>query len=72
MGAGIGAFLNTMKKRGWEISGIEPDAGARQQAKQLFDIELSSIDHLHLCIGFQKSLVINKICFGCIIFYDSL
>lgn len=44
MGAGIGAFLNTMKNRGWETTGIEPDAGARQQAKQLFGINLSSIE----------------------------
>jgi 2-polyprenyl-3-methyl-5-hydroxy-6-metoxy-1,4-benzoquinol methylase len=46
MGAGIGAFLHTMKNRGWEIHGIEPDAGARQQAKQLFDIDLASIEIL--------------------------
>ena len=44
MGAGIGAFLNTMKNRGWKISGIEPDEGARQQAKQLFDIELLPVE----------------------------
>lgn len=40
LGAGIGVFLNTMKQKGWEISGIEPDEGARQQAKKLFNIEL--------------------------------
>jgi SAM-dependent methyltransferase len=47
LGAGIGAFLHTMKEKGWEISGIEPDAGARQQAKNLFDIELPGTDALH-------------------------
>lgn len=41
IGAGIGAFLNTMKQKGWYITGIEPDKGARQQAKNLFDIQLS-------------------------------
>lgn len=41
IGAGIGAFLNTMKQKGWHITGIEPDKGARQQAKNLFDIQLS-------------------------------
>jgi 2-polyprenyl-3-methyl-5-hydroxy-6-metoxy-1,4-benzoquinol methylase len=49
LGAGIGAFLNTMKERGWEISGIEPDSGARQQAKNLFNIELqetNALEHL--------------------------
>ena len=40
MGAGIGAFLHTMKKRGWEVTGIEPDTGAREQAKRLFGLEL--------------------------------
>ena len=47
LGAGIGAFLHTMKEKGWEISGIEPDAGARQQAKNLFNIELLETDALH-------------------------
>jgi 2-polyprenyl-3-methyl-5-hydroxy-6-metoxy-1,4-benzoquinol methylase len=49
LGAGIGAFLNTMKQKGWEITGIEPDEGARQQAKNLFDIELKEtpiLNHL--------------------------
>ena len=40
-GAGIGAFLNTMKLKGWEIAGIEPDEGARRHAKNLFNLELS-------------------------------
>ena len=47
LGAGIGAFLNTMKKKGWEISGIEPDAGARQQAKNLFNIDLNETNSLN-------------------------
>lgn len=46
LGAGIGAFLNTMKDKGWEISGIEPDEGARQQAKNLFNIQLEETDSL--------------------------
>lgn len=40
IGAGIGAFLSVMKKRGWEISGIEPDETARNKAKELFGIIL--------------------------------
>jgi len=47
LGAGIGAFLNTMKKKGWEITGIEPDAGARQQAKNLFNIKLNETNALN-------------------------
>ena len=44
LGAGIGAFLNTMNQKGWETAGIEPDEGARGQAKQLFDIDLKNTD----------------------------
>lgn len=40
IGAGIGAFLHQMKKSGWQITGIEPDEGARAHAKNLFDIDL--------------------------------
>jgi 2-polyprenyl-3-methyl-5-hydroxy-6-metoxy-1,4-benzoquinol methylase len=40
VGAGIGAFLDVIKQKGWNISGIEPDAGARSQAQSLFNIQL--------------------------------
>jgi 2-polyprenyl-3-methyl-5-hydroxy-6-metoxy-1,4-benzoquinol methylase len=46
LGAGIGAFVNTMKQKGWEITGIEPDEGARLQAKKLFNIELKETNAL--------------------------
>jgi 2-polyprenyl-3-methyl-5-hydroxy-6-metoxy-1,4-benzoquinol methylase len=46
LGAGIGAFLNTMKQKGWETDGIEPDDGARQQAKALFNIDLQETSRL--------------------------
>lgn len=39
-GAGIGAFLHTMKGQGWTASGLEPDPGARAQAAALFGLEL--------------------------------
>lgn len=41
VGAGIGAFLSVMKERQWEVKGIEPDAGARSKAKELFGLDLS-------------------------------
>lgn len=44
LGAGIGAFLNTMKQKGWVVDGVEPDEGARQQAKRLFGIDLKGTD----------------------------
>jgi SAM-dependent methyltransferase len=40
IGAGIGAFLSVMKRRGWEIKGIEPDETARNNAQQLFQLSL--------------------------------
>jgi len=46
LGAGVGAFLDTMSKKGWVITGIEPDPGARQQAKNLFNIDLKPGDSL--------------------------
>jgi 2-polyprenyl-3-methyl-5-hydroxy-6-metoxy-1,4-benzoquinol methylase len=49
IGAGIGAFLNVMQHRGWRVTGIEPDEGARGQANKLFDItlqEASVLQHL--------------------------
>ena len=33
LGAGIGAFLHTMQQKGWEVTGIEPDAGARARQR---------------------------------------
>lgn len=38
IGCGTGAFLDTMKHAGWDISGLEPDAVARKKAAGLYDI----------------------------------
>ena len=46
LGAGTGAFLNTMKKKGWQTIGLEPDAGARAQAQQLYNLELGELHDL--------------------------
>lgn len=40
IGAGIGAFLHTMKDLGWQTTGVEPDEGARTRATNLFGMEL--------------------------------
>lgn len=40
VGAGVGAFLSVMKEKGWEITGIEPDEGARKIAAQNFGVQL--------------------------------
>ena len=40
VGAGTGAFLNTMKNAGWVSTGIEPDLSARKRALELYQINL--------------------------------
>jgi 2-polyprenyl-3-methyl-5-hydroxy-6-metoxy-1,4-benzoquinol methylase len=40
VGAGTGAFLNEMKTAMWSTTGIEPDTGAREMAKKLYNLEL--------------------------------
>lgn len=44
VGSGTGAFVNEMKKNGWQVEGLEPDAGAREVAKKNFDCELKNVD----------------------------
>lgn len=46
LGAGIGAFLNTMKQKNWQVTGIEPNEGARQQAKKIFNLQLKETNAL--------------------------
>jgi 2-polyprenyl-3-methyl-5-hydroxy-6-metoxy-1,4-benzoquinol methylase len=36
-GAGTGAFLSVMAEKGWEVKGLEPDDGARQNAEKLYE-----------------------------------
>ncbi len=38
IGCGTGAFLNTMKEAGWNITGLEPDTVARTKAAELYTI----------------------------------
>lgn len=45
IGAGTGAFLNTMQKAGWQVTGLEPDATARFRAKQLYGLSLQPASH---------------------------
>ena len=39
IGCGTGAFLDTMKKAGWVITGLEPDSAARTKAAELHNIQ---------------------------------
>ena len=47
IGAGVGAFLHAMKQKGWTVRGIEPDAGAREQARKMYSLDLENTDILH-------------------------
>ena len=38
-GCGTGAFLNEMNVSGWQVTGVEPDEGARLKAKELYHLE---------------------------------
>ena len=42
MGAGTGAFLNQMKAALWEVTGVEPDEGARITAAKTIGIRLQT------------------------------
>ncbi len=44
VGAGTGAFLNTMKEAGWDTNGLEPDEVAKKIAKTQYNIDLQPLD----------------------------
>jgi len=46
IGAGTGAFLNTMKNANWNCTGIEPDKNAREKALELYGLNLKDADTL--------------------------
>ena len=49
VGAGTGAFANTMKNAGWNVTGLEPDEVAREKAESNYGLtlgELSNLAHL--------------------------
>ncbi|TAD90010.1 MAG: class I SAM-dependent methyltransferase [Bacteroidetes bacterium] len=46
VGCGTGAFLNEMRQSGWQVTGLEPDPGARQKAKSLYRIEANESNEL--------------------------
>ncbi len=46
IGSGTGAFLHTMQKAGWSVTGLEPDAAAREKSAALYGISPDSPDQL--------------------------
>lgn len=47
VGAGTGAFAATMKKNGWEVTGLEPDDTARANAQRHYELSLQAPDMLY-------------------------
>jgi SAM-dependent methyltransferase len=46
IGAGTGAFVSHMQRKGWEVTGLEPDATARAVAQSDHRVWLLEMDHL--------------------------
>ena len=44
VGAGTGAFAAVMKKAGWQVKGLEPDATAKQNALKNHGLQLEDLD----------------------------
>jgi len=47
IGAGTGAFVHTMQAGGWQVTGLEPDATAAQQALLKYNIQLQAADTIY-------------------------
>src|SRR5688572_971484 len=47
VGSGTGAFLNEMKRKGWNATGLEPNADARTIAKSSYGLDLDDANHLY-------------------------
>lgn len=47
IGAGTGAFAHTMKVAGWDVTGLEPDVIARQNAFNKYQLHLQLPDELY-------------------------
>ncbi|PUZ21697.1 class I SAM-dependent methyltransferase [Chitinophaga parva] len=46
IGCGTGAFLHYMQQIGWSVTGLEPDAGARARAKELYNVAAQPVENL--------------------------
>ena len=47
VGSGTGAFAAEMNLYGWEVTGLEPDEGARKIAKEMNKMQLRDISEFH-------------------------
>lgn len=47
IGAGTGAFVHAMQKKGWNVKGLEPDENTRAKALENYQIHLAASDTLY-------------------------
>jgi SAM-dependent methyltransferase len=47
VGCGTGAFAHAMQAAGWQVEALEPDAGARTKAFELYQLQARGIEHLY-------------------------
>ncbi len=47
IGSGTGAFASEMKRRGWDVMGLEPDERARQNAMELYQLSLQPVENIY-------------------------
>lgn len=57
IGAGTGAFANTMQKNGWEVIGLEPDATAREQAAKNYYLQLELPNNINQFEGASFNVI---------------
>ncbi len=50
IGCGTGAFLHTVQEAGWQVTGVEPDAGARQKADETYQLKVRPSHELYTLI----------------------
>jgi len=46
IGSGVGSFAASMQTAGWQVQAIEPDAGARAKAKELYNLNAEPLSLL--------------------------
>lgn len=57
IGSGTGAFVHAMRSAGWEVTGLEPDPGARKMAKETFGVDLQDAEALFLLEAERYDLI---------------
>lgn len=47
IGSGTGSFVAEMSRHGWQVTGLEPDADARKNARELYGVELGEMNEFY-------------------------